>query len=130
MWQYSRDEPVLDNNGNIIDFSDDSNNSASFKCKKIIGQTGNGGTKDFEIMVPLEYLSNFWRRLEMPLINCEISLQLKWTRKCIIAAGTTNIQNRTFQINDTILYVPVVYLSTQENIKLLKELESGFEKNN
>ena len=67
-------------------------------------------------MVPLKYLSNFWRTLEMPLINCEISLQLKWSRKCIIVAVNANNQNPTFQINDTKLYVPVVTLSAQENI--------------
>ena len=79
-------------------------------------------------MVPLKYLSNFWRTLEMPLINCEISPQLKWSRNCIIAAVTANIQNLTFQINDSKLYAPVVTLSTQENIKLLKQLESGFKR--
>ena len=61
--------------------------------QKITGQTGSGGTKDVEIMVPLKYVSSLSRTLEMPLINCEISLQLKWTRKCIIVAGTANIQN-------------------------------------
>ena len=96
MWQYSTDESSLDNNGNIIDIPDDNNNSASFKCKqKMAGQTGSGGTKDVEVMVPSKYLSRLSRTLEMPLINCEISLQLKWTRKCIIVAGTANIQNPT-----------------------------------
>ena len=72
-------------------------------------------------MVPLKYLSNFWRTFEILLINCEISLQLRWSRNCIILAGTTNNQNPTIQIN-------VVTLSTQENIKLLKQLESGFKR--
>ena len=63
--------------------------------QKITGQTGSGGTKDVEMMVPLKYVSSLSRTLEMPLINCEISLQLKWTRKCIIVAGTANIQNPT-----------------------------------
>ena len=72
-------------------------------------------------MVPLKYLSNFWRTLKIPLINCEISLQLRWSRNCIILAGTTNNQNPTIQIN-------VVTLSTQENIKLLKQLESDFKR--
>ena len=54
-WQYYVDEPALDNNGNIIDFPDDNNNSTSFKFKqKITGQTGNGGTKDVEIMLLLK----------------------------------------------------------------------------
>ena len=77
-------------------------------------------------MVP--FLCNFWRTLEMPLINCEISLQLLWSKKCIIVAGTLNNQNPSFQIIDTKLYVIVVTLSTQENIKFLKQLESGFKR--
>ena len=60
MLQYYRDEPALENNGSIIDFPDDNNNSASFKFKqKITGQTGAGGTKDVEVMVPLKHLSIF-----------------------------------------------------------------------
>ena len=59
-------------------------------------------------MVPLKYLSNFWRTLEMPLISCKINLQLKWSRKCIIIAGTANNENPTLQVNDTKVYVPVV----------------------
>ena len=129
LWQYYRDEPALDSNGNTIDFPDDNNSSASFKFKqKITEQTGKGGTKVVEIMVQLKYLSNFCRTLEMPLINWEIVLQLKWSRNCIIVGGTVNSQNPSFQIKDTKLYVPVVTSSTQENIKLLKQLESGFER--
>ena len=60
----------------------------------------------------------------MPLISCETNLQLKWSRKCIIVAGTANNQNATFQINET--YVSDVTLSTQEKIKVLKQSESGF----
>ena len=127
--QYYRDEPALDTNGEIIDFPANANNSASFKFKQqITEQTENGDTKDVEIMVPLKYLSNFWRTLEMHLINCEISLQLKWSKNCILVAGTVANQNPSFQINDTKLYVPVVSLSTEENIKLLKQLESGFKR--
>ena len=62
------------------------------------------------------------------LINCKISLQLKCCRSCIIVAGTENNQNWIFQINDTKLYFPTVTLSTQENIKLLKQLESSFKR--
>ena len=61
---------MLDDNGAIADFPADNSNSISFKFfKKISGHTGNDGTKDVEIMVPLKYLSNFWNTLEMPLIN-------------------------------------------------------------
>ena len=59
-------------------------------------------------MVPLKQLSNIWRSLEMPLINCEISLQLKWSKKCIIIADTVSNQDPTSQINDAKLYVPAV----------------------
>ena len=83
LWQYYRDEPTLGNNGNIIDFLAKNNNNISFKFKyQITGQTGNSSTKNVEIMVPLKYLSNFWRTLEMLLIDCEVSLQLKWCKDC------------------------------------------------
>ena len=62
----------------------------------------------------------------MLLINSEISLQLKWSKDCILVASTAANQNPEFKITDTKLYVPVVTLSTQDNIKLLKQLESGF----
>ena len=62
LWQYYRDEPALNDDGNTIDFPNDSNNSVSFKFKqKITGQTVNNETKDVETMIPLKYLSNFWK---------------------------------------------------------------------
>ena len=70
-------------------------------------------------MFPSKYLSKFWRTLEMPLINCEISHQLKWSKNCILVAGTANNQNPKFKITHTKLYVPVLTLSTQENINFL-----------
>ena len=73
-------------------------------------------------MVPLKYLSNFWRTLEMPLINSEVSLILTWRSNCII---TDSRGVGRFKITDTKLYVPVVTLSTQENTKLLQQLKSG-----
>ena len=71
---------------------DVNNTTDSFKFKaKITGQTGNDGTKDVEIMVPLKYLSNFRRTLEMPLIKCEVNLILTWSSSCVlIATGTQN----------------------------------------
>ena len=129
LWQYYRDEPAIDANGNIIDFPTNNNNSTPFKFKqKITGKTGNSGTKDVELMVPLKYLSNFWRTFEMPLINCEIILQFKWTEDCILVAGTVTNQVADFKITDTKLYIPDVTLSTQDNIKQLKQLESGFKR--
>ena len=70
-------------------------------------------------MVPLKYLSNFWRSLEMPLINCEVNLILTWSEKCVIVYTDVANQEATFAITETKLYVPVVTLSTQDNATLL-----------
>ena len=79
-------------------------------------------------MVPLKYLSNLWRTLEMPLINCEIELILTWSRNCVIIYTDVNNQVPTFTITETNLYVPLVTLSTQDNSKLLPQLKNGFER--
>ena len=80
--QYYTDEPALDNNGNILDFSANGNKSSSFNFKQqITEETGKEGPKDVEIIVPLKYLNNTWRILEMSLINCKISLQLTCSKK-------------------------------------------------
>ena len=79
-------------------------------------------------MVPLKYLSNFRRTLEIPLINCEINLALNWSKKCVIVATNKENQGAIFSITDTMLYFPVVTLSTQDSTKLLEQLKSGFEK--
>ena len=76
-------------------------------------------------MVPLKYLSNFWRTLEMPLINCEVNLNLTWSSTCIM---TNSNGAGTFAITNIKLYVPVVTLSTQENTKFLQQLKSGFKR--
>ena len=96
--------------------------------EKIADQTGNNGTKNFEIMVPLNYQSNFWRILEMTLINCEINLNLNWSENSVIVATSVAAQATTFSIIDTKLYVPIVTLSTQDNAKLLQQLKSGFKR--
>ena len=92
------------------------------------GQTGNNGTKDVEIIVPLKYLSNFWKTLEMLLSNCEINLDLNWSNNCVIVATVVANQGATFSITDTKLYVSVVTLSTQDNTNLLEQLKSGFKR--
>ena len=100
-----------------------------FKFKeKVTRQTGNEGTKDVKIAVPLKYLSNFWRTIEMPLINFENSLELKWSAKLFLVAGAAAGQEPTFKITDAKLYVPVVTWSTQHNAKLLKKLKSVFKR--
>ena len=64
----------------------------------------------------------------MPLINCEIKLPFKWSEKCIVVACTAANQVPEFKITDSKLYVSFVLLSTKDNVKLLKQLESGFKR--
>ena len=71
------------------------------------------------------YLSNFWRTLQIPLINCEINLVLTWPESCVL---TSIGQVPTLAITDTKLYVPFVILLTQDNVKLLEQLKLGFER--
>ena len=111
LWQYCTDIPAVDNNNAIVNFNR-ANATGSFNFKaKMTSQTGNDRTKNIEIMVPLKYLSNFWRTLEAPLINCEINLNLTWSANCVIVSTNFANQNATFEIIDTKLYVPVVTLS-------------------
>ena len=116
LWQYYRDEP-----------NNDLANSESFKFKvKITGKTPNNDNENgVEIMVPLKYLNNFWRTLEMHLINCEVNLIFTWSSTCVI---TNSASAGTLEITDTKLYVPVVTLLTKENAKLLQQLKSGFKR--
>ena len=101
-------------------------NSASFNFKwKITGKTGNDGTKAVKIIVPLEYLDNYWRILEMPLIYCVTNLILSWSANCVISNAAVN-EVTTFAITDAKLYVLVVTLLTDDNSKLLQQLKSVF----
>ena len=101
MWQYCKDIPAADNNDAIVNFTDN-NLTDSFNFKvKITAQTGDDGTKNVEIMVPRKYLSNFWRTLVMPLINCEVNLILTWSENCVIVSTNVANQNATFSIADT-----------------------------
>ena len=128
LWQYCKDIPALNVNDEITRFTE-ANLTDSFNFKvKITGQTGNNGRKIVEIMVPLKYLSNFRRTLEMPLINCEVNLILTCSSTCVLISTLNPNQNATFAITDTKLYFPVVTLSTQENTKFLQQLKSGFKR--
>ena len=134
LWNYHRDET-----------SDPlSSDSESFKYKNnITGNTyniGDGeegydankvGKNETKVVIPLKYLSNFWRSLNIPLINCELELISTWPKNCILADMTkrdaegdnpaiiapTGLE---FKITDTKLYVPVVSLSKENDIKLLE----------
>ena len=129
LWKYCKDIPAVNNDGNIVDFNG-ANATDSFNFKtKITGKTDNNRRIDnVEIMVPLKYLSNFWRTLEMPLINCEVNLILTWSVNCVIIYTDVSSQIPTFTITETNLYVPVVTLSTQDNAKLLPQSKSGFKR--
>ena len=94
-----------------------------------LGMTNDDGDiENIEIILPLNYLSNFSRTLEMPLITCEVELILTWSENCIIISTNVANQNPTFIITETTLHVPVVTLSTQDNAKLLPQLKSGFKR--
>ena len=84
--------------------------SFNFKVK-ITGQADDSNTKNVELMVPLKYLSNCWRTLEIPLINSEINLILIWSANWVIVSTAVANQGATFVITDAKLCVPVVTLS-------------------
>ena len=121
LWDFKRDEIV--DNANVTN----DNNAPSFKYKaNLIGNTENNGTKNgVKIAVPLKYLSNFWRSLEMPLINCKVELSLKWIENCVLTTAA-NANEATFKITDAKRYVPIVTLSAEDNAKLSKLVAEGF----
>ena len=125
LYQNKRDEPPKDNA--IANLT--VNNSSSFKYK--VNLLGNrnvvGGIVrlNVKVVVPLKYLSNFLRSLEMPLINCKIKLNLTWKKECVLS---TDIGNAAFIINDTKLYVPVVTLSKEDNKDFIEQQNKGFQR--
>ena len=150
LYNYYKDELSDDNHPNNF-LNNNVVNSSAFKYKnKITGNTYNiaagaadhdanrVGKQDIKLAMPLKYLGHFWRTLNIPLINCEVSLELKWNKNCVItsleeaqiAAGPPPLNapptGATLTINDCKLYVPVVTLSKDDEIKLLTNLKSGF----
>ena len=151
-YNYYRDELTNDDNDNFANIN--IVNSEAFKYKnKITGSTYNvnagadgydvnkNGTQKVELAMPLKYLGNFWRALNIPLISCEVFLELKWNKNCVITsleqrqvdAGPPIIRDHaptgpTLSITDCKLYIPVVTLSKDDEIKLLTNLKSGFKR--
>ena len=159
LYNYYRDE--LNDDSNLNNFANNnvvSSNSFQYK-NKIIGNTynvdstivpaaggarvanpnydaNNSGEKNVELAIPLKYLGNFWRALDIPLITCEVSFELKWNKNCVITSqqiavnldggNTAAPANATLAINNCKLYIPVVTLSKFDEIKLLTNLKSGF----
>ena len=130
LYQYKRDEPQDDLANNLT-----TNTSSSFKYKvNLLGNpnvVGNVARRDVKIVVPLKYLSNFFRSLEMPLINCKIKLNLTWKKECVLSTDNDVANanhNPVFIINDTKLHVPVVTLSKEDNKDLIEQQNKGFQR--
>ena len=149
LYHYYRDELTNDGNDNFANRN--ANFSNTFKYKnKITGNTYNvdaaaadydvnkEGTQAIELAIPLKYLGNFWRTLNIPLISCEVSLELKWNEHCVVTSLENRIINAgppvirgnvptsaTLSITGCKLYIPVVTLSKDDEIKLLTNLKSG-----
>ena len=152
LYNYYRDELTNDNNNNFANRNVVNSNTFKYK-NKIISNTYNvdaaaagydankNGTQKVEIAIPLKYLGNFWRALNIPLISCEVSLELKWNKNCVITslkerqvdAGPPIVRDGvptgpSLAINDCKLYILVVTLSKDDEIKLLTNLKSGFKR--
>ena len=163
LYNYYRDELNVD--ANLNNFANNnvvSSNSFQYK-NKIIGNTynvnstivpaaggarvanpnydaNNSGKKNVELAIPLKYLGNFWRALDIPLISCEVCLELKWNKNCVITSQQIGVNldggntaaptGASLAINDCKLYIPAVTLSKNDEIELLTNLKSGFKKNN
>ena len=143
LWNYYRDEPNT-GAGENINYSIKNSNSFDYKTSITGKLEGDNVEKDdVEIVVPLKYLSNFWRTVDIPLINCEVSLTLTWSENCVITskatreadpdadptvAGINNPRNAVFKITDCKLYVPVITLSSENDNKLLEQLKAGFKR--
>ena len=125
LYQYKRDEPP---EANAIDDLT-ANNSSSFKYKiSLLGDRNVFGgivRLNVKVVVPLKYLSNFFRSLEMPLINCKIKLNLTWEKKIVLS---TDPGDAVFIVNDTKMYVPVVTLSKEDNKDFIEQQNKGFQR--
>ena len=152
LYNYFRDELSDDNNPNHFPNTNVVNSNTFMDKNKITGNTYNVeagadrhdanriGKQDVELAIPLKHLGNFWRALNIPLISCEVFLELKWNKNCVITsleqrqvdAGPPVVNGTatgaTLAINDCQLYVPVVTLSEDDEIKLLTNLKSGFKR--
>ena len=125
LYQYKRDEPPADDA--IADLT--AGNSSSLKYKiSLLGNpvvADNIARRSVKVVVPLKYLSNFFRSLEMPLINCKITLNLTWKKECVLS---TDNGNAVFIINDTKLYAPVVTLTKEDNKDFIEQKNKGFQR--
>ena len=123
LYQFRRDEPP-DDNANVA------NDTTSLVYKsKLISGTDDNNVNNVKLVVPLKYVSSFFRSLEMPLVNCKIDLELTWHKdRMISSVNAAAGQVVSFMITNTKLYVPVVTLSTEDNNNLTKQLNEGFKR--
>ena len=145
LWNYYRDQPNSTIGDNNITHS--ILNSESFDYKASFMENGvthdNLTKNDFKVVLPLKHLSNFWRHLDIPLINCEVELILTWFKICVLIDKSTreanyganplayeidNPENAIFKIKNVKLFVPIVTLSKENDIKLLEQLKTGFKR--
>ena len=124
LYQYKRDEPPDDIDNNLT-----VDNSSSFKYKvSLLGNpevNNNVATLNVKVVVPLKSLSNFFKSLEIPLINCKIKLNLTWKKECILS---NNDGNAAFIINDTKMHIPLVTLSKEDNKDFIEQQNKGFQR--
>ena len=129
LYQYKRDEPPEDDA--VADLTANNSDSLKYKIKllgnvtEVAGDAASVRRLNVKVVVPLKYLSNFFRSLKMPLINCKIKLNLTWKKECVFSTGAGEA---VFIINDTKLYVPVVTLSKEDNKDFIEQQNKGFQK--
>ena len=128
LYQYKR---VNQQKNAAADLTADNSSSFKYKIKllgnvtEVVGNFAGVRRLNVKIVVPLKYLSNFFRSLEMPLINCKIKLNLTWKKECVLSTG---VGEAVFIINDTKLYVPVVTLSKEDNKDFIEQQNKGFQR--
>ena len=126
LWHFKRDEVP----NNDADLTIDNSQSFIYKAA-LLAKTANAvnnansSVKYAEIVVPLKCLNNFWRSLEMPLINCTVYLELNWIEHCVLSTAGDSAK---FAITNTKLHVPIVTLSTKDSANLTKQLNEGFKR--
>ena len=131
LYQYKRDEPPAILANNLA-----TNNSSSFKYKvDLLGNpvvVNNVARRNVKVVAPLKYLTNFFRSLEMPLINCKVKLNLTWKKECVLSTDADDLDNpgnnTVFIINDTKLYIPFVTLSKENNKDFIEKQNKGFQR--
>ena len=125
LYQYKRDEPTEDDA--VVDLTADNSSSLKYKIS-LLGNSvvaNNIAIINVKVVVPLKYISNFFRSLEMPLINYKIKLNLTWKKECVLS---TDEGNAEFIVNNTKMYVPVVTLSKEINKDFIEQQNKGFQR--